>query len=143
MAISQQPTHQDLYINLDSISEALMETPPPPVPPRTHRNPSADEEEAVDHRDRANSGLQFQNKADISNRGYGGSQKSKTPPSSMRIASREPPPEHQFPAQRDHAPRPPVKPKPHLSGKTIVNMYVRIELLELCVLLLHQLCNRR
>lgn len=33
-----EPTRQDLYINLDTISEAITESPPPPIPPRTYQD---------------------------------------------------------------------------------------------------------
>ena len=36
--IGSEPTRQDIYINLDTISEAITESPPPPIPPRTYQD---------------------------------------------------------------------------------------------------------
>ena len=50
----QQATRKELYINLDSISAALAAPTPPPIPPKTYRQLSAD---AVSLRDRTQSDL--------------------------------------------------------------------------------------
>ena len=48
LEIAAEPTRQDLYINLDTINEAVEEAPPPPVPPRTYQH--ADEKDSYRNR---------------------------------------------------------------------------------------------
>ena len=40
--IGTEATRDDLYINLDTISEAVTEAPPPPIPPRTYQHADDD-----------------------------------------------------------------------------------------------------
>ena len=56
MNTDQQVTRKDIYVNLDTISEALAGTTVPPVPPRTYRSASTDNE-GSSRRDRTGSEL--------------------------------------------------------------------------------------
>ena len=42
LEMADEPTRQDLYVNLDTLNEAITESPPPPIPPRTYQHPSED-----------------------------------------------------------------------------------------------------
>ena len=42
LELAAEPTRKDLYVNLDTLSEAITESPPPPIPPRTHQHASED-----------------------------------------------------------------------------------------------------
>ena len=42
LEMAAEPTRQDLYINLDTLNEAITESPPPPIPPRTYQHASED-----------------------------------------------------------------------------------------------------
>ena len=132
-ALDQQPTRQDLYMNLENLSEALAEVTPPPVPPRTYscKGPINDRKELT-AKGRVHS---QENRSEISHTPNQDSTNPQKPQQSSH-GGRYPPlslskpnlatvelqksPLH-FPSNstKRHGPPPPTKPKP-LSGKHIV-----------------------
>ena len=60
LEMAAEPTRQDLYVNLDTINEAVEEDPPPPVPPRTYQH--ADEKDSYRNRTRSEVPLHYTRK---------------------------------------------------------------------------------
>ena len=126
-AFDEQPARQDLYINLDNLSETLTEGTPPPVPPRTYscKGPSSIRKE-VSVRNRA----QSQKSRSHTPNQNGTKQKpqqlshgERYPPLSpskpnLAMAESQKSPSHILSdSPKRLGPPPPTKPKPCLPGK--------------------------